>query len=93
MRTKACKLKDEIKKLYFTNYDLVPEYELFLHVLEVLKSCDDIEIKEKKLCPTEDIYPCKIGKKEFELVYDIDYGLSIYSDDEEVLEQIAKLFD
>lgn len=93
MNTKVYRLEKRPNELYFTNYDRAPENELFLHVSEVLRSCDDIEIKEKEFYPVEDIYPCKMGKKEFSLVYDIDYGPFIHSNDKNVLDRIAKLFD
>lgn len=92
MKTKVYRLEKRPNELYFTNYDRAPENELFLHVSDVLSSCDDIKIKEKRICPTEDIYQCTLGEKGFELIYDVDYGPSIHSSDEEVLDRISKLF-
>ncbi|MFQ9978635.1 hypothetical protein [Clostridium cadaveris] len=87
------KTKNESNKLFFTNYKRIDEEEVFNEIKTILYNNPLIMIEEKKVYPAEDIYPCKILDKDFELVYDIDYGGYIYSNSDEVISLLEKILN
>lgn len=78
--------------LEFTNYNRIDESELFKNILSKLQENPDVEIGEKEIGPSEDYYHCFLSGKPFMLIYDLDYGSRIWSDQPEVIEKLINLF-
>ena len=89
---KAFKMKNDEKRLYFTNYNREPEDIILKKVLKVLKQNKTFVINENIMGPSEDIMECTLEGNNFSLVYDIDYGPFIYSDDKSVIDKLIKFF-
>lgn len=60
---------------------------------ELLKKNNDIVIGDKQTGPSEDIFDCSIKGKSFTLIYDIDYGTSIMSNDSETTQTLISYFN
>lgn len=74
----------------FTNYDRIDELELFKGILSKLQNSPDVEIGKKEIGPSEDYYHCFLSGKPFMLIYDLDYGTRIWSDQPEVIDKLIK---
>lgn len=77
----------------FTNYDRVPEPEIFNQVKERLEEIPGLKIGEKKIGPCEDYYPCSLFNTPFTLFYDMDYGTSIYAEDSGLIKKLIGFFN
>lgn len=80
-KVKAYQSEIRVEEIGFTNFDRLDERELFDIIMQKLKKCNNIELGEKQIGPSEDLYECKIEGYEFTLFYDINYGASIYASD------------
>jgi len=87
------KLSDEKDKLYFTNYNRVDDEIVFNQVKDILIKNPMINIGDKIIGPSEDIYKCNISGQSFELIFDIDYGGLIHSNSEEALKILEDILN
>ncbi len=78
--------------LGFTNLKRVDEEEFFAGILEKLKENPNISVGEKKTGPSEDTYECSISDIPFILLYDVDYGPSIYAENQEAIRNLKQYF-
>lgn len=90
---KTYQLDNKPRELYFTNYDRVDEDILFQQVLTKFKKNHHIEIGEKEVFPSEDLYRCKVLGTSFLLIFDIDYGTSIQADDIETIQKLQEILE
>lgn len=80
-------------KLFFTNYKRLDEFEVFTDIKDILVNSGFMEFGEKIMGPSEDVYICKMENNEFSLIYDIDYGGSIYCENKSILDKLEKLLN
>lgn len=80
-------------KLFFTNYKRISEDLVFNEIKDILGSNSSILMGDKTIRPSEDIYKCKIEDLDFDLVYDIDYGGSIYSESKEAINKLENILN
>lgn len=80
-------------KLFFTNYKRISEDLIFDKIKEILSSNSSILMGDKTIRPSEDIYKCKLEDLDFDLVYDVDYGGSIYSESKEVINKLENILN
>lgn len=76
----------------FTNYERIPEKELFQKVFLRLKQLQGVKIGQRQTGPSEDTYQCLLGDSSFTLIYDIDYGTSIYAEDKNTVKKLIDFF-
>ncbi len=79
--------------LYFKNYDRIKESIILEKVLKKLKQDSSFVLYENIMGPSEDIKRCTIKGCEFYIVYDIDYGVSIYSKDKTIIDMLQDYFN
>lgn len=90
---KVFQLSKDLHKLYFTNYDRLSEEVIFERVKDKLSEDNDFKINDTLQTPSEDIYKCNIGKYKFELVFDIDYGVYINTQDKNAVSYLKEYFN
>lgn len=93
MIMKTYQLDNKPNMLGFTNYQRIDEEELFNGILSCLQDNPDVEIGVKKTGPSEDSYHCSLSGSSFTLLYDIDYGASIYCDKPDTMQELIRLFE
>lgn len=91
--TKAYQSETRLEEIGFTNFERIDESELFNIVMEKLHGLPDVEIGAKQVGPSEDYYNCKIAGSEFTIIYDLDYGVSIYVKDPTAREFLIDSFN
>ncbi|NCC00829.1 MAG: hypothetical protein EOM34_09135 [Clostridia bacterium] len=79
--------------LGFTNYQRVDEKLLFDDVLHRIKANVDIEMGSKKISPSEEYYLCRISGLPFTLIFDLNYGPSIWSESPEAICKLKNYFN
>ncbi len=90
---KVFKMKNDENRLYFANYDRIDEKIIFDNALKSLKK-DNSFIEGKTIIgPSEDIKDCSLNGYNFSLVYDIDYGTHIHSNDKVAIDNLQKYFN
>lgn len=87
------KLSDKKNQLYFTNYNRVDEEIVFNQVKDILSKNPIINIGDKTIGPSEDIYNCTISGQSFELIFDIDYGGLIHSNSQKTLKILEDIIN
>ena len=90
---KVCRINKQSKELIFINYERVDEIEIFNNIKDILSNNELIEIGKKIIGPSEDIYECKLNNNEFSLIYDIDYGGCIRSENTLVLDELETIIN
>ena len=85
---KVCRINKQSNELIFINYKDLDEIEVFNNIKDILANNELIQIGKKIIGPSEDIYKCKLNNNEFNLIYDIDYGGCICSENTLVLDEL-----
>lgn len=87
------KVLDGRNELLFTNYKGIDEEIVFNEIKDILSKNSLIKIGDKIIGPSEDIYRCSISGQDFDLIFDIDYGGSIYSNSEEAINMLEDILN
>lgn len=77
-------------KIGFKNIDRRPEEDILKEVMDLMKT-KGVKIGKCQKAPYVDIYPCKHGNIEFDLLFDLDDGVEIYCG--ENVQTVQKLFN
>ena len=65
---------------------------MFAEILDVIQKNPEISVGEKMTGPSEDYYECVIHGEKFSLIFDLDYGPSIFADDRKVIKKLKSFF-
>jgi hypothetical protein len=90
---KIFQLRNNENCLYFSNHERIDEEIIFNEVLEFFKKDKSFTIKDELKGPSENIYKCSIGRYNFDLILDMDYGTFIKSDNRAAIEHLKTYFD
>lgn len=85
---KVSRISKQSNELIFINYKGLDEIEVFNNIKDILSNNELIQIGKKIIGPSEDFYKCKLNNNEFYLIYDIDYGGCICSENTLVLDEL-----
>ena len=90
---KVFKMKNDENRLYFANYSRIDERIIFDNALELLRKNNSFVEGNTIVGPSEDIKDCSLNGFYFSLVYDVDYGTHIYSNDKKSIDTLKQYFN
>lgn len=89
---KGIHIGDDLKRLYFTNYDRRPDEEEFEEVVSILKR-NNCKFIETKMGPDCDLLSCTVNDIEFHVIRTIDGdGTFLYCDNPEGMVILEEMF-
>lgn len=86
---KTIRMKDDNNRLYFENKERISAEDELKKVLTNLRG-RNVKVKKSIMGPAEDVYGCKWGQFEFNLVYTFEESF-LYADDPKTIDCIERL--